>query len=46
MAQSMKKIGLSKSLRVMAGDAVKMEVYAKYLDPNSSNWTTALANLI
>ena len=40
------KIGLAKSLQVMPGDVVRLEVYAKYLDPNSSNWTTALANLI
>ena len=40
------KIGLAKSLQVMPGDVIRMEVYAKYLDPNSSNWTTALANLI
>ena len=34
------------SLSVMPGDTVKAEVYAKYLDTNSSNWTTALNNLI
>lgn len=42
----LERIGLAKSLSVMPGDVIKAEVYAKYLDPNSGNWTTALANLI
>jgi len=40
------RTGLAKSLSVMPGDTVKAEVHAKYLDTNSSNWTTALNNLI
>lgn len=40
------RTGLTKSLSVMAGDTVKAEVFVKYLDPVSSNWTTALNNLI
>jgi RHS repeat-associated protein len=33
-------------LSVMPGDTISMEVYAKYLDPNSNNWNTALTNFI
>src|SRR5690606_32196899 len=40
------RIGLAKSLAVMTGDTIKAEVYAKYLDPNPNNWTTALQNLM
>ena len=40
------RIGLARSLAVMTGDTVRAEVYAKYLDPNRSNWTAALQNLI
>ncbi len=40
------RFGLAKSLSVMPGDTVRAEVYAKYLDPNSSNWTAALNSLI
>ncbi|MEK6780698.1 MAG: peptidoglycan DD-metalloendopeptidase family protein [Bacteroidota bacterium] len=39
-------IGLAKSLSVMPGDKVDIEVFAKYLDPNSSNWTAALTTFI
>ncbi|MGE0773082.1 MAG: DUF6443 domain-containing protein [Cyclobacteriaceae bacterium] len=38
--------GLAKSLQVMPGDQVSMEVYAKYLDPEQSNWTGALASFM
>ncbi len=38
--------GLAKSLSVMPGDKVDIEVFAKYLDPNSSNWTDAMANFM
>ncbi len=38
--------GLAKSLTVMPGDIVNVEVYAKYIDPNTANWNTALTNLI
>lgn len=38
--------GLAKSFSVMPGDTVLAEVYVKYLDPNPSNWTTALANFM
>ena len=36
------KIGLAKSLEVHRGDTVNMEVYAKYVDPNTGNVTAAL----
>ena len=38
--------GLAKSLAVMTGDTVRAEVFAKYLDPDQNNWTTALQNLM
>ncbi len=40
------KYGIAKSLQVNAGDTVRAEVYAKYVDPNSSNWTGALNTLM
>jgi RHS repeat-associated protein len=40
------KYGLTKTLSIMPGDVVNMEVYAKYLDPTSTNWTAALNNFI
>ncbi|MEJ0031739.1 MAG: hypothetical protein WDO15_15790 [Bacteroidota bacterium] len=40
------RFGLAKSLSVMPGDTITMEVFAKYLDTNSNNWTSALAALI
>jgi hypothetical protein len=30
----------------MPGDTVRMEVYGKYVDTNSSNWTAYLTGLI
>ncbi|HJW27722.1 MAG TPA: RHS repeat-associated core domain-containing protein, partial [Saprospiraceae bacterium] len=38
--------GLARSISVMAGDVIQAEVYAKYVDPNSSNWTSALTTLM
>jgi RHS repeat-associated protein len=40
------RVGLSKSLSVMPGDTVNIEVYAKYLDTNNGNWTQALTDLM
>jgi hypothetical protein len=40
------KFGLTKTLSVMPGDKISMEVYAKYLDPDNNNWNTALTNFI
>jgi len=40
------KTGLVKTLAVMPGDVIHMEVYAKYLDTNTSNWSSALTTLV
>ncbi len=40
------KIGLIKTLSVMPGDVVNMEVFAKYLDANRANWNAFLVGLI
>lgn len=40
------KYGLAKSLSVMPGDVITTEVYAKYIDSNSNNWSAALTNLM
>ena len=40
------RYGLAKSLSVMPGDVVDIEVYAKYVDPDEQNWTPLLTNLI
>jgi RHS repeat-associated protein len=40
------RIGLGKSLSVMPGDTVRMEVFAKYLDPDADNWSSVLANFV
>ncbi|MBS1978681.1 MAG: RHS repeat-associated core domain-containing protein [Bacteroidetes bacterium] len=40
------KYGLAKSISVMPGDVINAEVYAKYVDPVSSNWTPALTTLM
>ncbi len=40
------KYGLAKSLSVMPGDKINVEVYAKYVDPNSTNWTGVLPTLM
>ncbi len=40
------KYGLAKSLSVMPGDVINIEVYAKYIDTNSANWTGALSTLM
>lgn len=38
--------GLARSIAVMPGDKIKTEVYAKYLDTNTANWTAALTDLM
>jgi hypothetical protein len=38
------RTGLAKSMSVMPGDTIRAEVYAKYLDATTSNWTTAVTN--
>jgi RHS repeat-associated protein len=40
------KIGLARSLSVMPGDVINMKVYAKYVDPNTNNWSAALNGLV
>jgi RHS repeat-associated protein len=40
------RYGLAKSISVMPGDTIRATVFAKYLDTNNSNWTTALTNLM
>ena len=40
------KYGLAKSISVMPGDTINAEVYAKYVDTNSANWTAALNSLM
>jgi len=40
------KYGLARSISVMPGDVIRTEVYAKYVDPNSSNWQSALPALM
>ena len=40
------KFGLAKSLSVMPGDVIEMEVWAKYLDNNSNEWSDALRTLM
>jgi RHS repeat-associated protein len=40
------KYGLAKSLSVMAGDVINLEVYAKYIDPDAGHWTSALLPLV
>ena len=39
------KFGLAKSLSAMPGDTLRLEVYGKYLDPNTANWTAGLTSL-
>ncbi len=38
--------GLARSLSVMPGDVINMEVYGKYIDSNTANLTTALNTLV
>ncbi|MBY0434057.1 MAG: hypothetical protein K2U26_08120 [Cyclobacteriaceae bacterium] len=37
---------MARSLAVVPGDKVNIEVYAKYVDPNSSNWNAMLTTLM
>jgi RHS repeat-associated protein len=40
------RVGLARSLSVMPGDKVTMEVYAKYVDPDPSQWQPVLKTLL
>ena len=38
--------GVARSISVMPGDTINMEVYAKYVDPNNSSNTAALTQFL
>jgi RHS repeat-associated protein len=40
------KYGLTKTLSVMAGDVVNLEVFAKYLDQDQTTWSQALKDFM
>lgn len=40
------KYGIARPIAVLPGDVINAEVFVKYVDPNSSNWTSALATLM
>lgn len=40
------RYGLARSISVMPGDVINAEVYAKYVDPVTSNWNAALTTLV
>ena len=40
------KYGIARTIKVMPGDTVKMEVYAKYVDRNQANWTSSFQTLM
>ncbi|HTF18217.1 MAG TPA: RHS repeat-associated core domain-containing protein, partial [Chryseolinea sp.] len=40
------RVGLAKSLSVMPGDTIRAKVYAKYVDTNTGNLSTALTTLL
>jgi RHS repeat-associated protein len=40
------KYGVARSIAVMPGDVVRAEVYAKYVDTNTGNWTGAMTTLM
>jgi len=40
------KTGIARSISVMPGDTIKMEVYAKYVDASNSNNDVSLTNLL
>ncbi len=40
------QFGLAKSLSVMPGDVVRVEVFVKYIDPDENNWQPALVDLL
>lgn len=44
-ASPTEKYGLARSLSVMPGDVVDIEVYVKYIDEDPQNWTPLLNNL-
>jgi RHS repeat-associated protein len=40
------KTGVARSISVMPGDIIRMEVFVKYVDPTNSNNTTSLTQLL
>ena len=40
------EFGLARSLSVMPGDEINMEVWAKYLDPDPDNWQGAFESFL
>ena len=40
------RYGLAKSIRVMPGDKIRMEVFAKYVDPNKSDWQANFSDVV
>ena len=40
------KYGLARSVSVAPGDVLRLEVYAKYVDASSGNWTAVLTSLM
>src|SRR5690606_15144239 len=40
------RYGLAKSIRVMPGDKIRMEVFAKYVDPNKSDWQASFSDVV
>jgi RHS repeat-associated protein len=40
------RVGLAKSLWVLPGDTVRMQVFSKYVDPEEENWSGALTMLM
>jgi len=40
------KYGIARTIKVMPGDTVKMEVFAKYVDRNTANWTSGFQTLM
>ncbi len=40
------KYGLARSLSVMPGDTVHIEVFGKYIDPDKASWTGSLTSLL
>ncbi len=40
------KFGIARSIAVSSGDVISAEVFVKYVDTNSANWTAALSSLL
>jgi RHS repeat-associated protein len=40
------KFGVARSIAVSSGDVISAEIFVKYVDTNSANWTAALSSLL